>query len=80
MPAKNFNELTAEQTIRRFLRRRSSREYFKNGDWTANPKEASQFSDAVEAAQACARYGLDDVELAIRYESASHDVFCMRLR
>jgi NAD(P)H-hydrate repair Nnr-like enzyme with NAD(P)H-hydrate dehydratase domain len=80
MPAKTFRELGPEQAIRRFVRRRSSSEYFKNGDWTANPEEASQFSDAVEAAEACARYGLDDVELAIRYEFTSHDVFCTPLR
>ncbi len=69
-----------DQTIKRFVSHRSSREYFKNGGWTTNPQEADCFSDAVEAAQVCARYGLSDVELALRYASATHDVFCTPIR
>jgi len=38
------------------------------------------FSDVVEAAAACARYGLSDVELALRFEPGASDVFCTPLR
>jgi len=69
-----------EQAVRRVLRHNDSREYFKDGGWTSNPSEANCISDAVEAAEACARYGLSDVELALRYDFAACDVFCTPIR
>lgn len=71
---------TEEKAIKRFLRHKSSREYFKNGGWTSNPEEADSFSDVVEVAQTCVRYGLSDVEMALRYEAAACDVFCTTIR
>jgi hypothetical protein len=68
------------QTIKRVLRRKNSRQYFKDGGWTSNPSEANGFSDAVEAAQICARYDLSNVELALRFESSACDVFCTPIR
>jgi len=79
MPAKSLTSAT-DQTIQRVLRHRSSREYFKNGGWTSDPQDADNFADVVEVAEACARYGLIDVELALRYPSASTDLFCTRIR
>ncbi len=69
-----------DQTVKRVLRHRSSREYFKNGGWTSNPEEADSFDDVVQVAQTCARYGLSDVELALRYAAAGHDLFCTPIR
>ncbi|PWU18589.1 MAG: hypothetical protein C5B50_08720 [Verrucomicrobia bacterium] len=66
--------------MKRLLRHRASREYFKSGAWTRNPHEAETFSDIVEAAQVCARYGLSDVELALRLDPGAEDVFCTPLR
>ncbi len=80
MPAKMLNETTGGTSIKRLLRHKASREYFKDGGWTANPAEANNFSDAVEAAEICARYGLNDVELALRYEAGICDVFCTPIR
>jgi len=80
MSAKNLNGKITEQTMKRFLRRRSSREYFAPCGWTRNPEEAVNFSDVVEAAQTCARYGLSDVELALRFTPQASDVFCTPLR
>ena len=80
MSAKRLNGAVADKGIKRFLRHRSSLEYFKAGGWTINPEEADSFSDIVEAAQTCARYGLNDVELALRYEARASDVFCTPLR
>ncbi len=68
-----------QKRIRRFLRRSGSGNYFKDGGWTDNPDEATSFSDAVEAAETCIRYRLTDVELALRYEQGSSDVFCTQL-
>ena len=80
MSAKTLNETGAERTIKRFLRHKASREYFKDGGWTDNPDEAKSFSDVVEVAETCARYGLYDVELALRIESATSDVFSTTIR
>jgi hypothetical protein len=81
MSAKDLNGSANGSNMRRFLRRRTSREYFKKGGWTSNPEEAENFSDVVEAAQTCVRYDLVDVELAIRFgPRATEDIFCTPLR
>ncbi len=80
MSAKTLEPTISERSIKRFLRHKATREYFKNGGWTSNPDEASSFSDVVEVAETCARYGLSDVEVAVRFESASSDIFCTSLR
>jgi hypothetical protein len=80
MSAKMLSERGEEKAIKRFLRRSGSREYFKDGGWTDNPEEANNFSDAVEVAEICARYGLTDVELALRFEAGAGDVFCTAIR
>jgi hypothetical protein len=80
MSAKLLDLSAQEKTIRRFLRHRASREYFKEGGWTANPTEAKNFSDVVEAAETCVRYGLNNVELALRYDEAPGDLFCTPMR
>ena len=80
MSAKHYDATEQDQTIKRFLRHRGSREYFKHGGWTTNPAEADSFSDVVEVAETCARYGLNDVELAVRYETAGCDLFCTPIR
>ena len=77
---RNGNGNGHRQDIKRVLRRKNSKEYFKDGGWTRNPKEASGFSDVVEAAQICIRYGLSNVELALRFESSACDVFCTPIR
>ena len=80
MSAKLLSECAEEKVIKRVLRRSGSREYFKDGGWTDNPEEANNFSDAVEVAEICARYGLTDVELALRFEAGAGDVFCTAIR
>jgi hypothetical protein len=80
MSAKTFSGASQEKPIKRFVRHRGSREYFKEGGWTSNPEEADNFADVVEVAEACARYGLSDVELALRYDASASDVFCTPIR
>ncbi len=80
MSAKNLNGTLQDRTVKRFLRHRHSREYFKNGGWTTDPKEADTFCDVVEAAQTCAQYNLSNVELALRYETGAGDIFCTPIR
>ncbi len=79
MAARHLNGNGDGQTIKRVLRNRNSKEYFKDGGWTSNPNEASCFSDVVEAAETCAHYRLNDVELALRFETGC-DVFCTPIR
>jgi hypothetical protein len=80
MAARKMNKNGQAETIKRVLRRKYSQEYFKDGGWTDNPQEANCFSDAVEVAETCARYGLSDVELALRFETAECDLFCTPIR
>lgn len=80
MPAKTIKPPGTDTTIKRVLRHRESREYFKDGGWTRNPDEANSFVDIVEVAQTCTRYGLNDVELALRFDSSTTDVFCTPIR
>ncbi len=80
MSAKDLYHQTEEKPITRLLRRTGSEEYFRDGGWTAIPDEANHFCDVVEAAEVCVRYGLTDVELAIRYETEALDVFCTPIR
>ncbi|HYG34010.1 MAG TPA: hypothetical protein VEC99_04455 [Clostridia bacterium] len=69
-----------KQDIKRLLRRRGSREFFKGDGWTENPDEARDYSDVLEAAETCVRYGLNDVELALRMGTQASDFFCTRIR
>ncbi len=79
MTAKRFAK-TEPQPIRRLLRRKDSREYFQEGKWTSNPSQATTFEDVVEVAEVCARYGLTDVEVALRFDQAAEDLFSTSIR
>ena len=79
--AKTLNVITQEKRVRRLLRRRETQEYFKDDGWTRNPAEAKSFVDVVEVAEACAKFRLEDVELALRAEhSEASDLFCTPMR
>ncbi len=80
MTAKMVRNSSNERPVKRLLRRTNSREYFGADGWTNRPEEARNFSDVVEAVETCARYGLNDVELALRYETSSCDLFCTPIR
>ena len=69
-----------QNAIKRLLRHRGTREYFKDDGWTENPDEARSFSDVVEVAEVCVRHVLSDVEIALRVETRACDVFCTPVR
>ncbi len=79
MSARVLNSGEAKE-IRRLLRRIDSQEYFQAGAWTPDPEQAQTFEDVVEAAEACARYGLMDVELALRFQKGADDFFSVVIR
>ncbi len=68
------------KAVKRLLRRCATQEYFKEDGWTRNPDEARQFSDAVEAAEVCARHRLSGVELILHYGGPAAEVFCTPMR
>jgi hypothetical protein len=80
MTAKLLAPPVEEKPIKRLLRRKHSDEYFQEGGWTKNPNQATSFGDVVEVAEVCARYGLTNVEMALRFEMAAEDVFSTTIR
>jgi hypothetical protein len=80
MTAKLLTPPVEEKPMKRLLRRKGSHTYFQEGKWTDNPSQATSFEDVVEVAEVCARYNLTDVEMALRYETASEDVFATTIR
>jgi hypothetical protein len=80
MVAKKLEGFGHDLEIKRVLRHRESKAYFKDGGWTRNAKDADSFEDVVQVAETCVRYGLSDVEVALRYETGNCDVFCTAIR
>jgi len=66
-------------SVKRVLRHRRTRKYYKDDGWTEHAAEARVFVDAVEAAQVCARSKLIEMELALRVETSECDLFCTPL-
>jgi len=71
-----LNTATQTQPVKRLLRRNGSSEFFREDGWTEKPEEAKTYSDVLEAAEACARHGLTNVELTLRIEPRACDLFC----
>ena len=80
MTAKLIPDALEPQPVKRLLRRKASRDYFQPDGWTTRPEDAQSFSDVVEAVETCARYNLSNIELALRYEAGSCDLFCTPIR
>lgn len=76
--ASTLNSGERQRPVQRVLRRRGSREYLKDNGWTEKPDEAITFDDALEAAEACIRLGLKDIDLVLRVPAG--DVFCTPIR
>ncbi|HZR19253.1 MAG TPA: hypothetical protein VFE51_18340 [Verrucomicrobiae bacterium] len=53
------------RTARRVLRHRRSRTYFKDGAWTADIDEATEFPNVREIAETCVRHQLREVDLVL---------------
>ena len=80
MSAKHATNLGRVKDVRRLLRHKVSLEYFRDGQWIDDPHEATSYSDVMQAAQACVRYGLCDVEMVLRCDRPSPaGVFCTLL-
>jgi len=66
--------------VKRLVRHTITRQYLKAGGWTEFAEEGTVFADSLEAAQACTRNGVMDVELALLVGTAACDLFSMPLR
>jgi len=78
--AKVMEEKTHGPDVKRLLRNPETLQYLSEDGWTSNPDEAQSFSDVVEAAVVCAKLHLEHVEVALRTDGSSADLFCTTLR
>jgi len=60
------SSVQSARIVRRLIRSLKSCQYFRNGQWTADPALAEHFSDAGKVVEACVRYHLVDVELVLQ--------------
>ncbi len=79
MSATYVSSFCHPNSVRRLLRHKISQEYFRDGRWLNDPREATSYPDVLLAAQACIRYGLEDVEMVLRLDPAAADIFCKPL-
>jgi|ERR1043166_217002 hypothetical protein len=70
----------SSQSVRRLIRSLKSCQYFRDGQWTADPNLADHFPDAGKVVEACVRYHLVDVELVLQRAGEASGIFDMHLR
>ena len=61
-------------TAKRLLRHRNSQRYFRDGQWTENPQEATDFRNIREAVETCVRNELREVDLILRFDGTSIEI------
>ena len=57
------------RTAKRVLRHRRSHAYFKEGAWTANVDEATEFPNVRQIAETCVAHQLREVDLVLSSEA-----------
>src|ERR1039457_3293445 len=55
-------------------------EYLRQGQWTPDPSQAQDFSDAGKAIDTCLRYHFTDVELVLQLAAEPQEAFDTHLR
>jgi hypothetical protein len=78
--ADRLNETSGKQGVVRLLRCRRTKRYLAEKGWTEDLESAKVFCDVMEAAQACVRHGLVDVELVLRANGGSAELFTTLVR
>jgi len=61
--------------MRRLLKSVITHEYFGQGYWTADPRQAQDFPDAGKAIDTCLKHHLSDVELVLQLNDEPQE-FC----
>jgi len=64
---------------KRVLRHRQSRRYFRDGQWTENLEEASEFRNIREVVETCVRNELREVDLILHFDGVSIEI-AVRIR
>jgi hypothetical protein len=84
MDERSINEVSKNnpkhRPIQRLLRRKGSQDYFTGIGWTKQIEQARAFQDSLEAAQTCAHCGLSEVEMVLRIEGGTGDLYCTSFR
>ena len=62
------------------LRCRHTGRYFKDGEWTEDPSEATSFAGETDAARACVLSNLRNVELVLSTPGSYLDLLTARIR
>ncbi len=57
--------------MKRLLRDKARRAFFKNGEWTRDPDEATNFSHIDDVLDICELYGVNDAELVVHFSTGS---------
>jgi hypothetical protein len=68
------------RVMRRLVKNLSTHEYLGQGQWTSDPSQAQDFSDAGQAIDTCLRYHFKDVELVLQLDSEPQEAFDTHLR
>jgi len=66
--------------MRRLVRNLRTHEYLGQGQWTSDPSQAQDFSNAGKAIDTCLRYRLTDVELVLQLDAEPQEAFDTHLR
>lgn len=66
--------MPSPQPLKRVIRSKESGMFFKDGDWTEDVDDATNFSSAAEAAEACSAHQLKNAELILWFGRKELDV------
>ena len=60
--------------MRRTIRDRETGRFFKDGDWTEKPEEATNFDSFNDVVRVCLEYNLKNTELVLSFDHRELDV------
>ena len=69
-----------EPYVIRLLRCCDTRRYFKDGEWTEDPRDATSFAAETDAVRACVVNNLRNVELVLSTPGTYFDFLTARIR
>jgi hypothetical protein len=66
--------------MRRLVKSLATQEYFTQGRWTREVRDAQHFSDSGTAIETCLKYHLTNVELVLQLDAEPHEAFDTHLK
>jgi hypothetical protein len=58
-----------QKRMKRLLRDKTRKAFFKNGEWTKDPDIATDFRDMDDVLEICELYGVNDAEIVVHFSS-----------